>query len=389
MKVLFLAPLPPPIHGQSLASEVLLARLRERYEVDVVDLGRDSQQFGGVTRKRLTAVAEVLREIGRLGTNYDVCYFTIAESLAGNLKDIGIYLLCMRRLNRMCIHLHGGSIGDQLFDRRPLIRRINEYFLRKLGGVIVSGPSHRKIFATMAVAEHIHAIPNFAMESLFVSDQVMAEKWKRYAPLKLLFLSGMLPGKGFPTLTEAFFALTPEERAHIHIDYAGKFLSEQAKASFVARIEGEPNLRYHGMVTDEEKQRLFAEAHMFCLPSTYTEGQPISILEAYASGCAVLTTGQPGIRDVFADGVNGFEVEIGSVESIRDALRVAIRDHTALQRMASHNRSTASRDYTTGAYTASITRILETIARSASAEMTLDARALSRPSEARRSRRDS
>ena len=50
------------------------------------------------------------------------------------------------------------------------------------------------------------------------------------------------------------------------------------------------------------------------------EGQPISILEAYASGCAVLASEQRGIRDVFRYDLNGHESAIGSTASIRSVL---------------------------------------------------------------------
>ena len=72
-------------------------------------------------------------------------------------------------------------------------------------------------------------------------------------------------------------------------------------------------------MTGEKKRRLFAEAHVFCLPTYYSyyEGQPISILEAYASGCVVITTDHGGICDIFKDKINGFRVEKRSCLSIK------------------------------------------------------------------------
>jgi glycosyltransferase involved in cell wall biosynthesis len=50
-------------------------------------------------------------------------------------------------------------------------------------------------------------------------------------------------------------------------------------------------LRWVNGAVGEDKAKLFQEAHIFVLPSRYlVEAQPIVILEALASGCAVITT---------------------------------------------------------------------------------------------------
>jgi glycosyltransferase involved in cell wall biosynthesis len=63
---------------------------------------------------------------------------------------------------------------------------------------------------------------------------------------------------------------------------------------------------------------MIEEAQVFCLPSyyAYSEGQPVSILEAYASGCYVVTTNHGGISDIFKDKVNGSYVEKRSSEDL-------------------------------------------------------------------------
>jgi len=48
---------------------------------------------------------------------------------------------------------------------------------------------------------------------------------------------------------------------------------------------------------------------VFVLPTYYSEGVPRVLLEASASGLALLTTNMAGCNDVLIDGVNGFFVK--------------------------------------------------------------------------------
>jgi glycosyltransferase involved in cell wall biosynthesis len=171
--------------------------------------------------------------------------------------------------------------------------------------------------------------------------------------------------KGFSELADAYLASPEEVRQRIQLDFAGRFDSDENRARFLAKISGNPGIRYHGVVDSAQKIDLFSRAHVFCLPSAFKEGQPISILEAYASGCVVVTTGQPGIRDVFADGVNGFEVLPRSVTSIAARLAWLAANPRDLARIALLNRRTAGALYRTSSYNARLRAVLESVGRPA------------------------
>lgn len=361
MKVLVLAPLPPPITGHSLASKAVVDALTTCHETAVIDLTTGSMHDGSVTFHRVAEVLKALRRVIRHRRNADVIYLTISESLAGNIKDLMIYLLCANRLERMVLHLHGGSIRRLLFDRRSWIERINRIFIRRMAGVIVSGQSHAKVFADMIAPDRVHFVPNFADDQLFVSDAVVRAKFGKTDPLRILFISGMNRDKGSPDLVAAYRLLSPEMQRRIRIDIAGRFPSVEERAAFEATLAGLEGIRYHGLVDEATKHDLFAKAHIFCLPTAMFEGQPISILEAYASGCAVLTTDQPGILDVFADGINGHKISVRDPESIARALRAAANDPGGIGRIALENLRTARAQYRVDRFTGTVRGILEDV----------------------------
>jgi len=74
----------------------------------------------------------------------------------------------------------------------------------------------------------------------------------------------------------------------------------------------------------EDMPSVFAQTQIVCLPTYYGEGLPKSLLEAAASGCAIVTTDIPGCREIVQHGVTGWLVPTRDVPALANALRQAI-----------------------------------------------------------------
>ena len=70
---------------------------------------------------------------------------------------------------------------------------------------------------------------------------------------------------------------------------------------------------FPGWVKNEKKEKLLQEADLFFLPS-YTEGMPMSILEAMGYGLPIVATNVGGIPQLVENGKNGYMVEPGSID---------------------------------------------------------------------------
>ncbi|NMM05996.1 glycosyltransferase family 4 protein [Polaromonas sp.] len=361
MKFLFIGPLPEPITGQSLACQIFFDEISKKHTVNVINLSKRNFSSGIDSLGRIREVLAFIWHAWRKSRTADCIYFTISESVAGNLKDILIYLACFDKLSGMAVHLHGGAgMRELLKPSNRILRALNRFFFGRIGAVIVLGARHVDIFEGIAPVDRIHIAPNFAEDSLFVDEAPTRLKFDKIDPLRLLFLSNLIPGKGYIELLEAYKSLDVNTRARVQIDFAGGFQSDDHKKEFLHSIDGIPQVQYHGIVRGARKLELFREAHLFCLPTYYPyEGQPISILEAYASGCAVMTTDHSGILDVFANGQNGYCVEKRSPDSIRQAIERAVAEPAALCRMALNNRAEADGLYRTDRYNARLIQILE------------------------------
>jgi len=100
----------------------------------------------------------------------------------------------------------------------------------------------------------------------------------------------------------------------------------------------ERHLDYLGQA--EDVRPLYGRAHAYVLPS-YGEGMPRTVLEAMASGRAIVTTDTYGCRDTVEEGVNGHLVPIRAWEPLVEAMEhfLAGRSDSAAMGAASLERA--------------------------------------------------
>lgn len=72
--------------------------------------------------------------------------------------------------------------------------------------------------------------------------------------------------------------------------------------------------------------------------SSDNEGTPVSLIEALASGCAVVSTDVGGVRDVLDGGKRGVLVPAGDAEALAQALRDLARDNGRRAQLAASGR---------------------------------------------------
>ena len=79
--------------------------------------------------------------------------------------------------------------------------------------------------------------------------------------------------------------------------------------------------------------QLLQDTQIVCLPTTYREGLPKSLLEAAASGCAIVTTDAPGCREIVRHEITGLLVSANDAKALADALRTLITDRELRRRL--------------------------------------------------------
>lgn len=160
-----------------------------------------------------------------------------------------------------------------------------------------------------------------------------AQKLPAAAKLHLLFVGAIRREKG---ILELLKALTGLQGTDYHLDICGTLTdpSIQTELADLLSTLGD-RVTLHGYVSGEKKAALFHRADILVLPS-YHEGFPLVVLEALASGCAIISTAVGATPEILME-QNALWVRIGSSDDILCALQKLSLDQTLLTAMKKAN----------------------------------------------------
>jgi glycosyltransferase involved in cell wall biosynthesis len=163
----------------------------------------------------------------------------------------------------------------------------------------------------------------------------------------LLFAGTLSPKKGFDVLVEAARVLK-QRGATFRVECLGVWISKTFRASMLSQILDagmESQFVFHGLRLGESKWEVIGNADILVLPSL-SEGQPLVILEAYASGLAVIASAVGAIPDTVADNVNGRLIPPSDPAALAEAVGRLAREPETLRRIKQNNKTLFLERYT-------------------------------------------
>jgi glycosyltransferase involved in cell wall biosynthesis len=157
----------------------------------------------------------------------------------------------------------------------------------------------------------------------------------------VLSLCELTPRKNIGTLLRSWAHLESEGLADRELIIAGDGPSRHRLEELSKNLCSK-DVTFRGHVSDAVKKRLLREAFIYVLPTTM-EGFGLSNLEAMASGCVVLSTDVPGVRDYIIHGQNGFKVKRGNDRELAEKLGSIIKQPELHNSIAKNARETAEK----------------------------------------------
>lgn len=192
--------------------------------------------------------------------------------------------------------------------------------LEKITGRIAVSPAARRV-----VMEHL------GHDAVLVPNGVFVQRFQGASPLaglpvgpRVVFLGRLdEPRKGLAVLLSALPALV-EAVPDVHLLLAGP-----GDADLVEELVP-PELRERvvllGLVSEQDKPRVYASGQVYCAPNTHGESFGIVLIEAMAAGTPVVASDLEAFRRVLDDGDAGVLVPVGEPAALAASLADLLLD---------------------------------------------------------------
>jgi glycosyltransferase involved in cell wall biosynthesis len=287
MKIIFIGPLPPPVHGFSLINEAMLQKLRNVAEVDVIN--RTPPQ---ATSKSLMRWKTILQTITQLKLFISIARKEKSTSVymglsggAGQLFDLPFLLLA--NIFKSNFHLHHHSFAyirnksmltSIVFRAHPKANHI--VLCRDMGNLLSEKYDIPKNKIT--VLSNIAYLPNIPL--------INSTDENRSNAVKIGFLSNITADKGI----FEFFDLVKQanDMAINVLAYIAGPVENSIEKRFFSTLKSITNITYIGPVYNDEKIKFFNSIDLLLFPTRYkNEAEPVTVLEALRSGTSVIANG--------------------------------------------------------------------------------------------------
>lgn len=250
-----------------------------------------------------------------------------------DLANVAAAKLCGARV---VYQVHGGGRPEAFFAN-PLLRAFLRATLKWPDVLVVLGSPQLEAYRGFLPGANIAVIPNG------IECRDAQARRDPDAPLRLLYIGRLAPGKG---LAESIAALAAARSvgARARLVIAGSGPEEPLLRSLTQGLGLGDAVSFAGPAHGERKARLLGESDVLLLAS-HDEGLPYALLEAMAAGVVPVVTPVGGIPDVVQPGVHGLFVPVGEAAAIAAAIGELSRERDRLARMSAACRERVAAHY--------------------------------------------
>jgi glycosyltransferase involved in cell wall biosynthesis len=294
--VLAIGPLPPPLHGYSLITSLVIEQLRRVAPVEAVDISPGALVRGWrYHAARLRRVARALWVLACRPSHGGALYLAIAGG-AGVVYDVLLATAARWRGYRVFIHHNAFTYINRRSRWTALV-------------IAVTGTATTHICLCPTMARRLREqYPRVRLTAILsnaalIAPPAAARPGSATPEVSIGFLSNLIPEKGLDVVIEVLRSLR-ERGAAARLVVAGPALDAATRQVLdEARRAFGPAFDYRGPVYDAEKSAFFRDIDVFLFPSRYAnEAQPLVVLEALAHGVPVMATARGCIPDDLTQG---------------------------------------------------------------------------------------
>lgn len=201
--------------------------------------------------------------------------------------------------------VHRGSIFKTFWIALTYYLHRKQGTWQKVNRYLVLTPFAKEIFthSTLNIPEEKFIVkPNFILD--VKKNQTQRENF-------FLFVGRLSQEKGIKTLIKAF----EKNGEKLHIAGDGPL-----KAYVTQKCSSNANLHFLGPLKNEEVRAQMQACNALIFPSEWYEGMPMTIIEAFATGTAVIAGNLGAMATMVGDGKEGILFEAGNADDLKNSV---------------------------------------------------------------------
>jgi glycosyltransferase involved in cell wall biosynthesis len=329
-RLLVIGPLPPPAHGVTISTSLVLRNslLRRHFAVEHLNTS-DHRSAGNLGTWDRTNLLLGLRHVVALGRKLrgrrGTVYLPLSQSAAALSRDLIFINMAQLARWRVAVHLRGGEFQSFYREQNPLFRAWIRSSLHRLDGVAVMGTALRSLFDGLVPADRISVVANGTPDFSGSNDRDGA---------CVLFLGNLRRRKGVVEAVEAARIVAASD-SRVRFKFVGEW--EDAALERALRRRADPfrdRIQFLPPVSGKEKDSVLGSSSLLLFPPIEPEGHPRVVLEALAAGLPVVTTDRGAISETVTDGVSGFVLPASDPVNLAKRVLLLLHDDELRKRMA-------------------------------------------------------
>jgi glycosyltransferase involved in cell wall biosynthesis len=214
-----------------------------------------------------------------------------------------------------------------------IVDRSLGWLLCRYSDLVVGLSENCRPFLKRLGASNIMIIP-FGIDSGFWRVGFNADE------VRIIFVGRLVYAKGVQDLLESISLIDQ----NIHLDIIGDGPYRKELELLANNLDIKRQVRFLGELNHEDIREKFGNSAIFVNPS-YSEGLPISVLEAGSAGLALVVTDVGGTRDIVPEKYHQYLFKPGDVKTLTNKLFMLINDDTRRRSFAIETREFINRTY--------------------------------------------
>jgi glycosyltransferase involved in cell wall biosynthesis len=284
--------------------------------------------------QRFRDVLDVRRAVGR--EHFDVAVVKTAHDWRTILRDIAVVLAIRRRCRPIVIQFHGSRSSILVTPGHRAFKLATKILIGLVDAAMVLSHEEQRQWQQFRRSVPTYVVKNPYIRALAPrspSPQSAADR--RRAP-GLLFVGRLMKAKGVFHIVDALPIVLRQTTCHLFIVGEGSDAGELGE--WIRRRGLNDHVTLTGFLSGPDLTRMYTEAAVFVLPTSWGEGFPTVLSEAMDAGLAIVTTPIRGAADHLLEGRNTLFVNPHDVDALAAAIVRLLSDSLLRTRMAAANR---------------------------------------------------